>query len=892
MLNILEVGAQELTTLRHGKDVFHAALEKVREGETRFHVRDEEGRVPDYDLAYTENSMLFPEQVRKLIAMMTNGGKTYASFLDYDEEKTDQMCLEFLTHYDKIEVESIDEYSVAVVRAALSLTRLPVFSADARILWFFAESEQLHVVDSLPAAIDPHSLRITPSPFEMGYTKRDWSYLASVAAFQNLFVWQAFTLGKSGPFKYAEVSLSRITGIGGILSHTSMISNAMGKKGLSTYLRPGCTRYPEKLLCKYFHINPKPSDATDDNTLVLDALMSVFSTSWFCNQSPASFDESILDEGFAAEMREYADAVLGGRKVLGVLSRGTDYVTTNLGGDRIHATADQMITVIRQWMEDAGYEKIFLATEDQDIFERMKAEFPGDLIAIAQERMSVSDMRKKGSTLIYDFEQKANEGQAYEDALEDTTVNYFYALYILSRCDAFLCSGQCNGWDTVLSLNGGKFERTRKLMVGINGDPLMDDWKEIRPITAGMFARGAYPATKAFFMTFRFDLKEKVDPEAVRKAWEQTLAVYPYMGYAVGMRKNRLVFLENPLPFVFEETGEIVEPFERKGNFHAVTFCYLGNTLWIYADHVPTDETGFRMVLETFFYHYYCALDAREYPVPDGVHTCHEGALPGQEEDAYRMVDAIDPAAMMSRYSSGETFVIREAVRDELFPTKEDCRGYCISVPSAELMEYAKSIGGSPMSVLAAFSAKAIMRVHPENTLPIEVMSPVSVRNVMGNRNSLLHQVVHANYQFSVEDLKEKDDRSLNAAYRAFLKGFSSEQNIRTLCGVYRGICEGYAKAFAANKLDSVILETRAKTKPGISVSYLGTLRTGDYGSRIRMTAFHVMQEKGIMLQTTEVGNTFYIDWYQGHVGDAYAKAMRDVMFEAGMKGVCLERVE
>jgi hypothetical protein len=112
------------------------------------------------------------------------------------------------------------------------------------------------------------------------------------------------------------------------------------------------------------------------------------------------------------------------------------------------------------------------------------------------------------------------------------------------------------------------------------------------------------------------------------------------------------------------------------------------------------------------------------------------------------------------------------------------------------------------------------------------------------------------------------------------------------MCGVYRGICEGYAKAYAAGALDNIILETRAKTNSAFSVSYLGTLRTGDYGNRIRMTAFHVMQEKGIMLQTTEVGKHFYIDWYQGFPGDKYVKAMRDLMLEAGMKSVSIERVE
>ncbi|MCR5487888.1 MAG: hypothetical protein K6F35_10230 [Lachnospiraceae bacterium] len=162
-------------------------------------------------------------------------------------------------------------------------------------------------------------------------------------------------------------------------------------------------------------------------------------------------------------------------------------------------------------------------------------------------------------------------------------------------------------------------------------------------------------------------------------------------------------------------------------------------------------------------------------------------------------------------------------------------------------MSYVKRVGGSPMSVLSVFLAKAIERVHPENALPVSFMTPVSVRKVMGNDNSLLHQVVHAPYTFKSEDLT-KDDAELNAMYRGFLKGFASEQNIRMMCGIYRGICEGYEKAFSSKALDTIIIEQRANMGVSFIVSYLGKLRTAEYGSRIRMTAFHAMQEKGIML--------------------------------------------
>ena len=740
----------------------------------------------------------------------------------------------------------------------------------------------------MPDEKDQDTLRVTGSAFEFGFSTRDFTKLGSVPAFQNIFFWQAFAVGKKGPFKYVEVVLNSVTGIGGVLSNMSTLGKASKNKGFEAYLRPNCTRYPEDLLCRYFKINTKPEDATEDNTLVLND-MPIIHTTWYCCHFPSSFDESIFDETFAEQMKRYTDAVLRGKKTLGVLARGTDYVTADLGGDRIHATAEQMITVIQKWVEEDGYEKIFLATEDQDIFKKIREAFPKKVIAVIQRRTSVKELKKKGATLLSELEKKSRQGQAYRDALEDTTVNYFYALYILSKCDAFLCSGQCNGWDTVRALNGGSFKRERKLFVTREGDPLTEDWKMIRPVSAGMFARGVYPTRKAFYMTYRFDLSDSVNPDAISKAWDKTLSVYPYMSYAVGIREGKLVFLENDLPFVISETGEVVEPFGRAGNFHTVTFCYLDKTLWVYADHVPVDGTGFMYVLETFFYHYYCTLDGKEYDVPEGVYT--EGVVEGQEVDAYRMVDASDPSAMAKGFGGEKVFTPVEGIRDEIFLTREDCRGYCISAPSDEFMSYAKSIGASPISLLNVFFARALERVHPENKLPIRIMSPVSVRKVMGNDTSLLHQVVHAPYTFTVDDL-DKDDAMLNATYRQFLKGFASEQNIKMMCGLYRGICEGYEKAFASGALDDVIIAQRTNSELSVSVSYLGTLRGDEYTNRIRMRAFHAMQERGIMTQVTEVGNHFYIDWYQGFHGDMYAKAMRDIMKEAGMKGVRLERVE
>ena len=178
--------------------MFHDALEKVRDGEERFHVTDPEGKVEDYDLAYRDNMLLFPDNVRGVILKMTNGGAVYAPFFYYNEDDTENLCIDFLRQFDRIEIESIDEYSIGVVKIALKFTDIDVYTPDARINWFFEDSDHIHVLDSLAAQTDKRSLRMTESSFEMGYAKRDWSYISSVTAFQNVFLWQAFTEGRKG----------------------------------------------------------------------------------------------------------------------------------------------------------------------------------------------------------------------------------------------------------------------------------------------------------------------------------------------------------------------------------------------------------------------------------------------------------------------------------------------------------------------------------------------------------------------------------------------------------------------------------------------------------------------------------------------------------------------
>ena len=462
MLSIQEKSNEECTVLKHGTDVFHKALELVKKGETRFHVEGFEDIA--YDLVYTENMQLFSRQMYTLIMQITKGHLLYAPFLDYDEEDTDNICLEFFSQFNRMEIPTIDEYCIAAARLALRYTDMEIWSADERIKWFIEDNDRVHITEALPAESGSDTLRITENPMDFGYAKRDWSKLCSTAAFQNLFFWQAISIGKN--VKYMQLSIFETEGIGGIISSMSIASNLAGLKGWEAYLKPGCTRYPERIIAKYFNIPSRPEDATEENTAFVDYIPYLYMT-WLRFQYPANYDVGILNDRFRAELEEYTEAVFRGRKVLGVLARGTDYVTSKMGPESVHARAKDMVPLMREWIEKDGYEKIFLATEDSDILDKMREEFPGMVIAVAQERHRVSDLRKQKAKMIYELEKKLHTGQEYEDALEDTTVNYFYALYMLSKCDSFMCSGNCNGFYVAKAFKEGAYEREYMFTPGI-----------------------------------------------------------------------------------------------------------------------------------------------------------------------------------------------------------------------------------------------------------------------------------------------------------------------------------------------------------------------------------------------------------------------------------------
>ncbi len=432
--------------LIHSGNIFHEALKKKIE---YCHVyRD---GVPVYDLEKIDNNYT----IRDNKGVQDNGfSEIFFDFIHYDENDDRTINLSLIKRFQVIEIEELTEYSIVIAKIAATKLNMQVFITDPKIRLFMDDLANIQIVEELPGR--PDSMVITKE-FLIGLYRGDVRKNHSVPIFSELFFLQGLADGKDlSKVKYCQIEFDKIIGIGAILDTYNKMETLLAGFGIQCFLKENCSRYNDEMLNKYFVLQKRPADANEENTCICTDFIKLYVIPTF-QMIQVPLKETVIDDGFNREMEEYYEAVFGNGKVLGVLIRGTDYKVAEVGLSNKQASAEYLIPKIRQWMEEFSFDKIFLATEDQDALDTMIHEFGKNKVrAIAQERFSVSEF--KDVHLIKDLEKEKRSGLAYEAALEDITVNYFYALKLLAKCNSFIASGSCSGTKMVLGFNNGRFE--------------------------------------------------------------------------------------------------------------------------------------------------------------------------------------------------------------------------------------------------------------------------------------------------------------------------------------------------------------------------------------------------------------------------------------------------
>lgn len=133
------------------------------------------------------------------------------------------------------------------------------------------------------------------------------------------------------------------------------------------------------------------------------------------------------------------------RVIIGVLMRGTDFWMKPKGHPVIH-DMEQVIAEIHNQLIAKKNAYIYLATEDENIFETFVDEFDDKLLFTNQCRS------KRRDTLFMDI-KFARENDYFLRGLEYCTV-----IEVLSNCDSLIANCLCGGAMAALTQNAGKYE--------------------------------------------------------------------------------------------------------------------------------------------------------------------------------------------------------------------------------------------------------------------------------------------------------------------------------------------------------------------------------------------------------------------------------------------------
>ena len=157
----------------------------------------------------------------------------------------------------------------------------------------------------------------------------------------------------------------------------------------------------------------------------------------------------------AAYIENEIKGILRDFKVLGIVCRGTDYIGT---GMPIQPKTEDVIAEAKTWMDRYGYEKIYLATEDERIYDQFSAAFPCKILV--NKRTYYDKAMKEQNVQAIGLVQFARENDNYWKGLE-----YLSSIYILSRCDALL-AGYCGATHLALLLNDDSYDRFKVYDLG------------------------------------------------------------------------------------------------------------------------------------------------------------------------------------------------------------------------------------------------------------------------------------------------------------------------------------------------------------------------------------------------------------------------------------------
>lgn len=162
----------------------------------------------------------------------------------------------------------------------------------------------------------------------------------------------------------------------------------------------------------------------------------------------------ILNESTKDYIEKEYNTIIRGKRVLGVLCRGTDYTANKPKGHPVQPEVEEIIIHVNEKIKELNCDYIYLATEEERILKQFLEVFPNRILTNSRyyydEFYSIKE--RMGDLARISQVDNGRENGNYYKSLE-----YLSSIYLLSKCNAFV-AGNCGGSRAALYLNDNSYE--------------------------------------------------------------------------------------------------------------------------------------------------------------------------------------------------------------------------------------------------------------------------------------------------------------------------------------------------------------------------------------------------------------------------------------------------
>ncbi|MCL2844560.1 MAG: hypothetical protein FWE23_03790 [Chitinivibrionia bacterium] len=179
------------------------------------------------------------------------------------------------------------------------------------------------------------------------------------------------------------------------------------------------------------------------------------------------------------KIQNLQNSIIGDKKVLGIMCRGTDFSKQKPANHPIQPNAQDIIEEAEIIMKKYGCSHIFLSTEDNEIYDLFFEKFGDVLLSIPQKRFCQKDI--EGQTFLSDLSVPKER--------KEIAFSYLASMFILSKCACF--TGGITGGSLLVKImsDGFEFEHLHDLGIYPDNVSFGEEWKRFYEELSGKRTR-------------------------------------------------------------------------------------------------------------------------------------------------------------------------------------------------------------------------------------------------------------------------------------------------------------------------------------------------------------------------------------------------------------------